>query len=200
MTIDLREYDNCIVVGIDEVGRGPLAGPVVAAGVILDRHRPIDGLNDSKKLTEKAREDLFPVIYERALAVEIAEIDAIDIDRTNILKASLLAMRNVLLALSAKMHIDWALIDGNQPIKDAPIQQRTIVKGDSLVPSIMAASIIAKVHRDRLMAKYDKRYPGYDFASHKGYGTAAHLKAIDTLGPSPIHRISYGPIREPRLL
>lgn len=200
MIIDLREFDNCVVVGIDEVGRGPLAGPVVAAGVVLDRHRPITGLNDSKKLSEKAREELFPIIYERALAVEIAEIDAIEIDRINILQASLLAMRHVLVAICATMHVDWALIDGNQPIKNAPIQQKTIIKGDSLVPSIMAASIIAKVHRDRLMTSYDKRYPGYDFTHHKGYGTKAHLQAIDSLGPSPIHRISYGPIREPRLL
>jgi ribonuclease HII len=201
MTFDLSEYETHLVVGIDEAGRGPLAGPVVAAGVVLDRHHPIAGLNDSKKLSEKAREELFCEINQHALAVAISEVDARNIDRINILRATLLAMKNVLMEISQKMQLDWALIDGNILIPGVvPVKQRAIVKGDSLVPSIMAASIVAKVHRDRLMKEFDKLYPGYGFESHKGYGTAMHMNALATLGPCPIHRLSYEPLRSPSLL
>ncbi len=201
MSFDLGEYETHIVVGIDEAGRGPLAGPVVAAGVVLDRHHPIAGLNDSKKLSEKAREELFLEINQHALAVAISEVDARNIDRINILRATLLAMKNVLLQISAKISLDWALIDGNVMIPgDMPVKQRAIIKGDALVPSIMAASIVAKVHRDRLMKEFDKLYSGYGFDSHKGYGTAMHMNALATLGPCPIHRLSYEPLRSPSLL
>lgn len=200
MDLNLNQYESCIVAGIDEVGRGPLAGPVVAAGVVLDCHRPIMGLNDSKKLTEKMRNRLFQEINDRALVVAISEVDAAQIDKINILQATLLAMKNVLLEMHTKTKLDWALIDGNMTIPSVGIRQRAIVKGDTLVPSIMAASIIAKVYRDRLMKNFDELFPGYDFAVHKGYGTKKHMDALAALGPSPIHRLSFAPLKAPRLL
>lgn len=200
MDLNLNQYESCIVAGIDEAGRGPLAGPVVAAGVVLDCHRPIIGLNDSKKLTEKKRESLFLEINDRALVVAISEIDAAQIDRINILQATLLAMKNVLIEIHNKIKLDWALIDGNMTVASVGIRQRAIVKGDTLVPSIMAASIIAKVHRDRMMKNFDERFPGYGFADHKGYGTKKHMDALTALGPCSIHRLSFAPLKSPSLL
>lgn len=181
-----------LVAGVDEVGRGPLAGPVVAAAVILDPERPIGGLADSKVLSEAKREALAPLIQERALAWAIGRAEVEEIDAYNILQASLLAMRRAVLALSTAP--DYALIDGNQCPR-LPCPAEAIVQGDSRVAAISAASIIAKVARDREMVEFDRIYPGYGFASHKGYGCQAHLRALEILGVSPIHRRSYAPIR-----
>lgn len=194
-------YDSRMILGVDEAGRGPLAGPVVAAGVVLDRHQSISGLDDSKKLTQKKREQLFLEIQERALVTAICEIDAAQIDSINILQATFLAMKNVVLKIQTKIKFDVVLVDGNKTIPgqfEAP--QQAIIKGDSLVPSIMAASILAKVHRDRLMEGFDKKFPGYGFAQHKGYGTKIHMEALDRLGPCAIHRQSFAPVRTMRLL
>jgi ribonuclease HII len=180
------------VAGVDEVGRGPLAGDVVAAAVILDPARPIDGLADSKKLTEKRREALFPVIQARALAWAVARCTPAEIDRLNILQASLKAMERAVAALGILP--DYVLVDGNRtPRWRYPGEP--VVKGDSLVPAIAAASILAKVVRDREMIDLDRLYPGYGLAVHKGYPTAAHRAALQRLGPSPIHRRSFGPVR-----
>lgn len=184
-----------VVIGVDEAGRGSLAGPVVAASVILDAQKPIIGLNDSKKLSAKMRDQLYEQIMTHALFVAVEAIDADVIDRINILRASLLAMQRTVIAVSTSTKVDLVLVDGNQKIPDVAIAQKTIIGGDGLVPCIMAASIIAKVHRDRLMHDYEKTYPGYGFAKHKGYGTKTHLAAIDELGPSAIHRMSYAPLR-----
>lgn len=181
-----------LVAGVDEVGRGPLAGPVVAAAVILDPERPIGGLADSKVLSEAKREALAPLIQERALAWAIGRAEVEEIDAYNILQASLLAMRRAVLALSTAP--DYALIDGNQCPR-LPCPAEAIVQGDSRVAAISAASIIAKVARDREMVEFDRIYPGYGFASHKGYGCQAHLRALEILGVSPIHRRSYAPVR-----
>lgn len=185
------------VMGVDEAGRGSLAGPVVAASVILDRTKPILGLNDSKKLSESTREQLYDQIYTHALTVSVKAIDADIIDRINILKATLLAMKYAVIAAMRVQRADLVLIDGNQRIPDLTpdIHQQTVVDGDALVECIMAASIIAKVHRDRLMKSLDGEYPGYGFKKHKGYGTKEHLAALGELGPSIIHRKSYAPVR-----
>ncbi len=181
-----------LVAGVDEVGRGPLAGPVVAAAVILDPANPIAGLADSKKLTEKRREALFPLIQERALAWCIARASEAEIDRLNILHASLLAMRRAVLGLSQQP--DRVLVDGNR-CPDLPYPSEAIVKGDSKVEAISAASILAKVVRDNEMVAFEETYPGYGFARHKGYPTAQHMQALKTLGVTPIHRRSFAPVK-----
>ena len=182
-----------LICGVDEVGRGPLAGAVVAAAVILDPARPIEGLADSKKLSEKKRERLFPEIREKALAWSLGRAEVEEIDRINILQASLLAMRRAVLGLSvAPTH---ALIDGNRIPEGLPCGAQAIVGGDGREPAIAAASILAKVARDREMVELDARYPGYGLAGHKGYPTRAHLQALQELGVTEIHRRSFGPVR-----
>lgn len=181
------------VAGIDEAGRGPLAGPVVAAAVILPAGLSITGVDDSKKLTPDRREKLFGVIMAQALSVGVGIISPAEIDRINILQATRLAMLTAVQQLSTQP--DYLLIDGISTI-DSDVPQKTIKKGDSLSLSIAAASIIAKVTRDRLMIEMDSKYPGYGFAGHKGYGSAAHMDAIRRLGPSPIHRLTFGGVKE----
>ena len=176
------------VCGCDEAGRGPLCGPVVAAAVILPCDIEIEGLNDSKKLTEKKREKLFDVIKEKAIAYGIAEASPAEIDEINILNASMLAMRRAVAALSVKA--DFALIDGNCS-RGFEIDTECVVKGDAKSASIAAASILAKVTRDRICLEQDKEYPEYGIAKHKGYPTKDHMDAVRRLGPSPIHRISF---------
>lgn len=180
------------IAGVDEVGRGPLCGPVVTAAVILDPNNPIAGLNDSKKLTEKKREALFVEIQTKALAWCIARAEVEEIDRLNILQATMLAMQRAVQGLSIKP--DLALIDGNR-CPQLSIPSEAVVQGDGLVAEISAASILAKVSRDREMAILDQKYPGYGIAKHKGYPTPAHLKALQELGPTPIYRRSFGPVR-----
>lgn len=176
------------VCGVDEAGRGPLAGPVCAAAVILPRGLDIPGLNDSKKLTAKRREALYDIITEQALAYGIAFASELEIDEINILQATFLAMERAMAQLAPPPEL--ALIDGNRS-KDFGLPVRTIVKGDSLSASIAAASILAKVTRDRLMEQYDEAYPQYGFAIHKGYGTKRHYEALREFGPSPIHRMTF---------
>ena len=177
-----------IVAGVDEAGRGCLAGPVVAGAVILDETRPIHGLRDSKELSERKRNELFELIRERALAYSVGMTGAEEIDRINILQAALLAMEKAVLSLQKKP--DCILIDGNSKTS-LPIEQKAIVKGDSKCASIAAASIVAKVTRDRIMTEIEREYPGYGFSRHKGYPTKEHLGALRNLGPSPIHRKSF---------
>lgn len=182
-----------VVAGIDEAGRGPLAGPVVAAAVILPQGCQLEGVTDSKKLSESKRNLLFDVIMAKAVSVGVGFSDSQTVDRINILQATLRAMEAAVMELSPAP--DCLLIDGISPTA-LPTHQRTIKKGDSLSLSIAAASIIAKVTRDRLMEAFDKEYPGYGFASHKGYGAASHLEAIKRLGPSPIHRLTFRGVKE----
>ena len=177
-----------IVCGVDEAGRGPLAGPVCAAAVILPPHAEIPGLNDSKKLSDKRRRELFPVIKEQAIAYGIGIATEKEIDEINILQATYLAMERALAQLNVKP--DMALIDGNRA-KDFGLPVRTVVKGDSLSASIAAASVLAKVTRDDMMLEMAETYPGYGFEIHKGYGTKAHYAALTELGPSPIHRMTF---------
>ncbi len=177
-----------VVCGIDEAGRGPLAGPVCAAAVVLPTDLEIEGLNDSKKLTEKKREALFDVVKEKALAYSIVMVDEKVIDEINILQATLLAMRNAVAGLEIKP--DAALIDGNQK-PGLGIEERTVVKGDTKSMSIAAASILAKVSRDRFMLELDEKYPQYQFAKHKGYGTKLHYECIEQFGISPVHRLTF---------
>ena len=177
-----------IICGVDEAGRGPLAGPVCAAAVILPPNAEIPGLNDSKKLSDKKRRELFPVIKEQALAYGIAFADHKEIDEINILQATYLAMERAISQLSVKPEL--ALIDGNRA-KDFGIPVQTVVHGDSLSASIAAASVLAKVTRDDYMLKMAEEYPGYDFEIHKGYGTKAHCAALTTNGPCPIHRMTF---------
>ncbi len=178
--------------GIDEVGRGPLAGPVVAAAVILDPERVPYGLDDSKKLSAAIREELFGEIMERALAVSVASVTAVEIDAINIRQATLLAMRRAVAGLPlAPLHI---LVDGNDPPQFA-CSCEAIIQGDGQIASIAAASIIAKVTRDRMMARLCKRYPAYGFSSHVGYATPQHRKAITAHGPCPEHRYSFAPVK-----
>ncbi len=181
-----------LVAGVDEVGRGPLCGPVVTAAVILDPSRPILGLNDSKKLTEARREALFDEIREKALAWCIARAEVEEIDRLNILHATMLAMQRAVEGLSVTPKL--ALIDGNRCPKLA-VPFAPVVQGDSQVPAIAAASILAKVSRDREMQEMEAQYPGYGIGGHKGYPTPVHLEALKRLGPTPIHRRSFGPVR-----
>lgn len=180
-----------LVAGVDEAGRGPLAGPVVAAAVILDDLHPIAGLADSKKLTAARREALFDEIRAKALCCSIAEASVEEIDRLNILQATLLAMRRAVLGLRLKPKM--VLVDGNRlPTLDMPAE--AIVKGDALVPAISAASILAKVHRDRWCVQVDELYPQYGFAGHKGYGTAVHMAALREHGACIHHRRSFAPV------
>jgi ribonuclease HII len=185
---------------VDEAGRGPLAGPVAVAAVILDPTRPIDGLADSKILTAERREELEALILERALAHSVVLIDVITIDRINILQATLLGMAQSLARLAPVPH--EALIDGNRLPSKLCCPARAIIDGDASEPVIGAASILAKVARDRYMAALDTRHPGYGFASHKGYSTPEHFEALRRLGPCPEHRRSFAPVRallEPEL-
>ena len=177
-----------LICGVDEAGRGPLAGPVCAAAVILPPNVEISGLNDSKKLSDKKRRELYPVIMEKAIAYGIAFADHKEIDEINILQATYLAMERAINQLSVRPEL--ALIDGNRA-KDFGIPVETVVHGDSLSASIAAASVLAKVTRDDYMLKMAEEYPGYDFEIHKGYGTKAHYAALTELGASPIHRMSF---------
>lgn len=181
-----------LVAGVDEVGRGPLCGAVVTAAVILDPARPILGLNDSKKLTEARREALFDEICEKALSFCIARAEVEEIDRLNILHATMLAMQRAVEGLHVTPKL--ALIDGNRCPKLA-VPAAPVVKGDSQVPAIAAASILAKVTRDREMSAFELIYPGYGIGGHKGYPTPVHLEALARLGPTAIHRRSFGPVR-----
>lgn len=182
-----------LTAGVDEAGRGPLAGPVCAAAVILDPENPIEGLADSKKLTAKKREALEPLIKARALAWCVAWGSVEEIDRLNILQATMLAMTRAVEGLSVRPQL--VLVDGNRTPR-LPMHAEAIVKGDALVPAISAASILAKTARDRLMADLAKQYPGYGFEVHAGYGTKRHLEALRALGPTPEHRRSFAPVRE----
>lgn len=175
--------------GVDEAGRGPLAGPVYAAAVILDPHNPIPGLNDSKQLSEKKREQLFPLIKERALAYCIASATVEEIEAHNILQATYLAMSRAVAGLAVQPQL--ALIDGNRIPPQLTVPARYVIKGDGLSPSIAAASVLAKVSRDHVLLELDRQYPQYGFAKHKGYGTAAHYEALRQHGPSPEHRLSF---------
>ena len=193
--VDLWRYEReafaegfAVVCGVDEAGRGPLAGPVCAAAVILPRETVIEGLNDSKKLTDQKRRALYDVITERAVAYGIAFASEQEIDEINILQATFLAMERAMQKLTVRPQL--ALIDGNRA-KDFGLPVRTIVSGDALSASIAAASILAKVTRDRLMEELDGQYPQYGFAVHKGYGTKRHYEALRAFGPCPIHRRTF---------
>lgn len=177
------------VCGVDEAGRGPLAGPVCAAAVILPEGLEIEGLNDSKKLSEKRREALYDVIKEKAIAYSIAFASVEEIEEHNILQATFMAMTRAVEDLSIKA--DYALIDGNKIPPQLQVPADYIIGGDAISASIAAASVLAKVTRDRLMVEMEDIYPGYDFKKHKGYGTKVHREALLELGPSPIHRISF---------
>lgn len=193
--VDMWEIENSlysngfnVICGVDEAGRGPLAGPVCAAAVILPKGLEIPGLTDSKKLTDKKRRELFPIIKEQAVAYGIGFASHEEIDEINILQATYLAMERALVQLSARP--DIALIDGNRA-KDFGLPVRTVVKGDSLSANIAAASVLAKVTRDDLMLEMAEKYPEYGFEVHKGYGTKAHYEALRTYGASPIHRMTF---------
>ncbi len=177
-----------VICGVDEAGRGPLAGPVCAAAVILPKDLLIPGLDDSKKLSDKRRRELFPLIQEQAIAYGIGIATHEEIDQINILQATFLAMERAMANLSVKPEL--ALIDGNRE-KDFGVPVQTVVKGDSLSANIAAASILAKVTRDCMMEQLAEKYPGYGFEIHKGYGTKAHYDALRTYGPSPIHRMTF---------
>ena len=194
------EYENELctrgytaVCGVDEAGRGPLCGPVVAAAVILPPGLYLEGLNDSKKLSEKKREALFPVIQKEAIAFAVASASPAEIDELNILNATMLAMRRAISALSPAA--DFALIDGNT-VRNLPVPAAAIVKGDSLSCSIAAASILAKTHRDLWMERAAENYPEYAFEVHKGYGTELHLERLRRFGCCPLHRKSFAPVRQ----
>jgi len=187
------DYSGLAVAGVDEVGRGPLAGDVVAAAVMLDPQRPIDGLRDSKKLSARRREELAQLIRERALAWSIASASVAEIDELNILQASLLAMHRAVVALDPQP--EYVLVDGNR-LPRWHYTAQPVVRGDDRVPAIAAASILAKVHRDSALIALEIQYPGYGFASHKGYPTPAHLQALQTLGVTPVHRRSFAPVKK----
>lgn len=188
--IEQGHFDNGVklICGVDEAGRGPLAGPVCAAAVILPPNAEIPGLNDSKKLSDKKRRELYPIIKEQAIAYGIAFADHNEIDEINILQATYLAMERAINQLSVKPEL--ALIDGNRA-KDFGIPVETVIHGDSLSASIAAASVLAKVTRDDVMLQMAEEYPGYGFEIHKGYGTKAHYAALTERGPSPIHRMTF---------
>ncbi len=186
-------YQGLLAAGVDEVGRGPLAGDVVTAAVILDPANPIPGLQDSKKLSEKKRAQLFDVICDCALSWSIARSSVAEIDAFNILQASLLAMKRAVDGLHLVPEHVW--VDGNK-IPDWSYPAEAVIKGDARVPAIAAASILAKVTRDREMLAYDSQYPGYGFAQHKGYPTQQHRKALAQHGATPIHRRSYAPVQQ----
>ena len=185
---ECRAEGYTVICGVDEAGRGPLAGPVCAAAVILSDHLELPGLNDSKKLSDKKRRELFPLIKEQAIAYGIGLASEKEIDEINILQATFLAMERAIAQLEGKA--DLALIDGNRA-RDFGLNVKTVVKGDSLSASIAAASILAKVTRDDMMEAYAEDYPGYGFEVHKGYGTKAHYAALTEKGPSPIHRMTF---------
>ena len=191
-----RKQGALRIAGLDEVGRGPLFGPVVAAAVILQKGCRLHGLTDSKKLSEKKRDEFQILIRANAVAWAIAVVDVETIDRINIRRASLLAMRLAVeqLALSP----DYLLIDGIDTI-DWPCQQQSVIQGDSISLSIAAASVLAKVHRDRLLVELDSQFPGYGLASHKGYAAPQHLAALARLGPTPLHRKSFSPVSQAAL-
>lgn len=182
-----------LVAGVDEAGRGPLAGPVIAAAVILDARNPIEGLADSKKLSARQRERLFDLICARALCCAVGSASVQEIDEINILQATMLAMRRAVQGL--RLTPSRVLVDGNR-LPVLTVRAEAIVGGDALVPEISAASIIAKVHRDRWCAQLDAQYPDYGFAQHKGYGTAQHLEALRRLGACPEHRRTFAPVTE----
>ncbi|NQY98541.1 MAG: ribonuclease HII [Henriciella sp.] len=186
-----------LICGVDEAGRGPWAGPVTAAAVILDPARPIPGLTDSKKISEKKRFALEPEIKANAAYWCVAHAEASEIDAVNIREATFLAMQRAIAGLG--MTPTRILIDGNALPKDLPAPADAIIKGDLKEPAISAASILAKTERDRLMQAYCETHPGYGFSGHKGYGTAAHAEALRTLGPCPIHRTSFAPVRKAML-
>lgn len=194
-SFDKQYYDKGLltVAGIDEAGRGPLAGPVVAAAVILPQEIIIPGLNDSKQLSAKKRDELFEIIREKAVSFFISEVDNDIIDCVNILQATFIAMANA--ALNMKTVPDICLVDGNHKIPALKMPQEALVDGDAKSAAIAAASVLAKVTRDRIMEKYALEYPGYGFEKHKGYGTKAHLEALKKLGPCPIHRQSFAPVK-----
>jgi ribonuclease HII len=187
------DFEGPGLAGVDEVGRGPLAGDVVAAAVILDPGQPIEGLRDSKKLTEVRREELAQVIREKALAWSVARASVAEIDEINILQASLLAMHRAVAALDPQP--EYVLVDGNR-LPHWQYASEPVVKGDGRVPAIAAASILAKVQRDGELRALEEQYPGYGFAAHKGYPTASHLKALQELGVTPVHRRSFGPVKK----
>ncbi|MBE0510655.1 MAG: ribonuclease HII [Chromatiales bacterium] len=191
-SFQFSNLDKGLVAGVDEVGRGPLAGPVVTAAVILDPARPIAGLADSKALSEKRREALFDEIREKALCWAIGRCEVAEIDELNILQATMLAMQRAVAGLDpVPRHV---LIDGNR-CPALPCSAEAVIGGDGSVPVISAASILAKVTRDREMVELDRQYPGYGLAGHKGYPTKAHVQALTELGVTPIHRRSFGPVR-----
>lgn len=185
-------YQGNLLAGVDEVGRGPLAGDVVTAAVILDASKPIEGLADSKKLTDKRRQQLALEIREKALCWHIARASVEEIDRYNILQATMMAMVRAVDGLS--INPEYVAVDGNR-MPPWTYNAETVVKGDDKVPEISAASILAKVCRDGEMIAFDEQYPGYGFAGHKGYGTKQHMGAIEQLGPSPIHRQTFEPVK-----
>jgi ribonuclease HII len=187
------DFEEAGTAGVDEVGRGPLAGDVVAAAVILDPERPIQGLRDSKKLSETRREQLAIEIREKALAWSISRASVAEIDELNILQASLLAMHRAVTGLDPQP--DYVLVDGNR-LPRWQYASEPVIKGDDRVPAIAAASILAKVQRDGELKTLEEQYPGYGFASHKGYPTAAHLRALRELGVTPVHRRSFGPVKK----
>lgn len=190
MDFDLSFNRHEHIVGIDEVGRGPLAGPVVAAAVILPSDAQLLGLKDSKKMTEKKREELYTMIYDQALAIGIGLVEAPRIDEINILQATFEAMKQAINQITIHED-DYLLVDGNQIIPKLPYKQYTIIKGDNKSASIAAASVIAKVTRDHLMIDYAKDYPNYDWEHNKGYGTKKHYEGIDKNGITPLHRRSF---------
>lgn len=196
--VNSRPFDGMnakgiLVAGVDEAGRGPLAGPVVVAAVVLNPQQPVDGLDDSKKLSEMRREKLFPLIIERALAYCVVVVERDEIDRINIFQATMTGMSRAVAGLTPAAAEAW--VDGNHLPKDLPCPGRAIIGGDALIPAISAASILAKVTRDRLMMAMDTEHPGYGFAAHKGYSTPEHLAALKRLGPCPQHRHSFAPVR-----
>ncbi len=188
--IDLKQYS--LIAGVDEAGRGPLVGSVVAAAVILDAEQPIEGLNDSKKLSAKKREQLAIEIKQRAKSWSVASVGPEEIDKINILQASLLAMKKAVESLS--IAADFALIDGNK-LPDLACEAEAIVKGDARVAAIAAASILAKVERDQQMLELHNEYPQYEFDRHKGYPTKVHMALLEEHGPCPEHRKSFGPVK-----
>ena len=185
------------IAGLDEVGRGPLFGPVVAAAVILTPNCRLKGLTDSKKLSETKREEFEVLIRVKAIAWAVAVVDAETIDRINIRRASLLAMRLAVEQLA--LAPDYLLIDGRDPI-DWPCAQQSLIHGDAISLSIAAASVLAKVHRDRMLVELDRQFPGYGLARHKGYGAPEHLSALARLGPTPLHRRTFSPVSQSALV
>ncbi len=192
--LSLHEAGYRLIAGLDEAGRGPLAGPVVAAAVIFDSEVKIVGLDDSKKLTENKREELFHVIQDKATTFGIGIVDNRIIDKINIHQATFLAMKRALNSMAVKP--DYTLVDGNLQIPGLEIAQEAVVDGDSLINVISAASILAKVTRDRIVIEYDAEYPEYGFANNKGYGTSEHLFALRKYGPTPLHRYSFANVEQ----